>query len=152
MVVSHNRHFVTQIANKIWYIEDKEIKEYPGTYDEYEYWRKKNLAEGAPAKPEQKQQKKKEDKPVAVVHPPNDSVKLKSLEKDLKKVEDEVSLLESKKVTLENEMASPEVFGDFNKLQKVQADFKKLTYDLQKATERWETIAGEIDGLSNTQK
>ena len=42
LVVSHNRHFVTQVANKIWYIEDKQIKEYPGTFDEYEYWRKKN--------------------------------------------------------------------------------------------------------------
>src|SRR5690606_17515393 len=44
VVVSHNRHFVSQIANKIWYIEDKQIKEYPGTYEEYEYWKKKNEA------------------------------------------------------------------------------------------------------------
>src|SRR5690348_10073023 len=41
VVVSHNRHFVHQVANKIWYIEGKQIKEYPGTYEEYEYWRKK---------------------------------------------------------------------------------------------------------------
>src|SRR5687768_3976126 len=44
VVVSHNRHFISQIANKIWYIEDKKIKEYPGTYEEYEYWKKKNEA------------------------------------------------------------------------------------------------------------
>jgi ATP-binding cassette subfamily F protein 3 len=43
VVVSHNRHFISQIANKIWYIEDHQIKEYPGTYDEYEYWRKKKI-------------------------------------------------------------------------------------------------------------
>ena len=32
------QHFLTDenIANKIWYIEDHEIKEYPGTYQEYE--------------------------------------------------------------------------------------------------------------------
>jgi ATPase subunit of ABC transporter with duplicated ATPase domains len=28
VVVSHDRHFVSQVANKIWYIEDYEIKEY----------------------------------------------------------------------------------------------------------------------------
>jgi ATP-binding cassette subfamily F protein 3 len=42
VVVSHNRHFVSQIANKIWYIENHEIKEYPGTYEEYEYWKKES--------------------------------------------------------------------------------------------------------------
>ena len=63
VVVSHNRHFVSQIANKIWYIEDQHIKEYPGTYEEYEYWRKKNEANNGQAiieevkkpKPEKKQ-------------------------------------------------------------------------------------------------
>ena len=41
VVVSHDRFFVSQIANKIWWLEDGEIKEYLGTYDEYEYWRQK---------------------------------------------------------------------------------------------------------------
>ncbi len=44
VVVSHNRFFISQIANKIWYIEDHQIKEYPGTYDEFEYWRSKQKA------------------------------------------------------------------------------------------------------------
>ena len=62
VVVSHNRHFITQIANKIWYIEDKKIKEYPGTYDEYEYWRKKNETEGIKkAEPPKKEKKIKGD-------------------------------------------------------------------------------------------
>lgn len=40
VVVSHDRHFVTQVANKIWYIEDQQIREYPGDYTAYEYWLK----------------------------------------------------------------------------------------------------------------
>jgi len=38
VIVSHNRHFISQTANKIWYIENREIKEYPGTFEEFEYW------------------------------------------------------------------------------------------------------------------
>ena len=38
ILISHDRHFVSQVANKIWYIENKQIKEYPGTYEAYEYW------------------------------------------------------------------------------------------------------------------
>ena len=37
IVVSHDRYFLTQIANKIWWIEDHHVKEYPGPYEEYEY-------------------------------------------------------------------------------------------------------------------
>ena len=38
IIVSHDRHFIERIANKIWYIQDKQIKVYPGTYEAYAYW------------------------------------------------------------------------------------------------------------------
>jgi ATP-binding cassette subfamily F protein 3 len=38
ITVSHDRYFISQIANKIWWIEDDEIKEYEGTYDDWKYW------------------------------------------------------------------------------------------------------------------
>src|SRR5690606_12605254 len=44
-----------RIANKIWYIEDEQIKEYPGTYDEYEWWleeRKSRPEETGSGKPQ----------------------------------------------------------------------------------------------------
>ena len=41
LVVSHDRYFVSEVANKIWWIEDEQLKEYPGTYAEYEHWQKK---------------------------------------------------------------------------------------------------------------
>ncbi len=40
IVVSHNRHFIEKLANKIWYIEDKKIKEFPDNYEAYEFWMK----------------------------------------------------------------------------------------------------------------
>jgi ATP-binding cassette subfamily F protein 3 len=42
ILVSHDRHFVAEVATKIWYIEGNQIKEYPGTYEEYAYWQKQN--------------------------------------------------------------------------------------------------------------
>ena len=41
VLVSHDRHFVGQVATKIWYLENQQIKEYPGTYEEYAYWQQK---------------------------------------------------------------------------------------------------------------
>jgi ATP-binding cassette subfamily F protein 3 len=147
VVVSHNRHFVSQIANKIWYIEDKQIKEYPGTYEEYEYWKKKNeanLASTIESKPKQKPEKKPEEKPKS-----SPAInQLKALEKDLKKVEDQIESLQTSRTSLENEMAKPEVYSDFEKLKKIQDDFDKVRRDLDDANARWETIATAIDQLS----
>ncbi|MEO7991305.1 MAG: ABC-F family ATP-binding cassette domain-containing protein [Chryseolinea sp.] len=146
IVVSHNRHFVSQIANKIWYIEDKQIKEYPGTFDEYEYWRKKNEANGVAAKVEPVKPIKKVQEPAAPVVPNNDS-KLKSLEKELKKVEDQLAKLEAQKAEHELQMTKPEVFGDFEKIKKIQFDQKKIEKELKDVTIKWEALAVEIDSL-----
>jgi ATP-binding cassette subfamily F protein 3 len=146
VVVSHNRHFISQIANKIWYIEDKKIKEYPGTYEEYEYWRKKNEATNV-AKPEPPKKEKKA-KEESVTQPPRNDNKLKLLEKDLKAIEEEIGNLEKKRTETEEEMARPEVFGDFEKLKQVQNTFRQVENDLTAANEKWEHIATAIDELN----
>jgi ATP-binding cassette subfamily F protein 3 len=145
VVVSHNRHFVSQIANKIWYIEDKQIKEYPGTYEEYEYWRKKNEAVGdnkpVPPKP------KAEKKPEPVQATPSTINQKKSLEKDLKKVEEQVESLEKRKSEIEGEMMKPEVYSNFETLKKLQFDLDKLKKELSERNAKWEGIVNAIDGL-----
>jgi ATP-binding cassette subfamily F protein 3 len=148
VVVSHNRHFVSQIANKIWYIEDKQIKEYPGTYDEYEYWRKKNEASGLKKVEPPKAQKKAEEPKPKQTHTPSVDAKLKMLEKDLRKAEDLVTQLEGRKASIEQALATPEVFGNVEKLKSTQADFKKVQEDLAQANKKWEALAEEIDQLN----
>jgi ATP-binding cassette, subfamily F, member 3 len=146
VVVSHNRHFISQIANKIWYIEDRQIKEYPGTYEEYEYWKKKNdgsIVVQAPivkAKPE----KKRED----LTKVPQPSEGLRILEKELKKAEDLIERLQSKKTALENELASPDIYNDGSKLQATQQAFEMTVKDLRDANDEWVRIATEIDNRS----
>ena len=53
IVVSHDRYFLDNVANKIWFIEDHKIKQYPGTYAEYDEWyAKRKLQPKAEACPE----------------------------------------------------------------------------------------------------
>jgi ATP-binding cassette subfamily F protein 3 len=144
IVVSHNRHFVNQIANKIWYIEEKAIKEYPGTYDEYEYWRQQQLvANTAPAKQETKSRAEKKKK-APEGDPAN---KQKMLEKEMKKVEDEMEKLQQQKEALEIEMAKPDVFSNFNQLQALQQEFASVDQKLLVVNKQWEALAEMIDAL-----
>lgn len=145
VVVSHNRHFVSQVANKIWYIDDHKIKEYPGTYDEYEYWRKKTALEVQAQPTHVPVSKKIEPKPDK---PKGNEDKLKALNRDLKKVEDKIEKLQQEKSQIENEMAKPEVFGNFNQLQVVQHELQTVVLKLEDANRQWEQLATEIDLIS----
>jgi ATP-binding cassette subfamily F protein 3 len=145
VTVSHNRHFVNQVANKIWWIEDKQIKEYPGTYEEYEYWKKKNEESAIQAPPPVK---KAEAKPQPAPQSQNKNEKqLKALSRDLKATEELIEHLEKDKVRIENELAKQEVYSNPDKLQVLQQEFEKLNSSLQASNKKWDEIATEIDNL-----
>jgi ATP-binding cassette subfamily F protein 3 len=88
VIVSHDRHFVRQTANKIWWIEDHQIKEYPGTYDEFVKW------DAQRDHALKKEQSAKPNKPVGVKQetPRNNNT---ADDKVIKKLKKEISNLES---------------------------------------------------------
>jgi ATP-binding cassette subfamily F protein 3 len=148
VTVSHNRHFVSSVANKIWWIEDHQIKEYPGTYEEYEYWRKKNEANATPPlSPE----KKMEPKPQPVQNQENtkNEKKLKSLRQELKKTEDLIQKLEEEKKRIETELSKTEIYSNHFKLQAVQGEFEKANTAYNAANTKWEELITEIDELES---
>ncbi|MEQ8303451.1 MAG: ABC-F family ATP-binding cassette domain-containing protein [Cyclobacteriaceae bacterium] len=145
IVVSHNRHFISQVANKIWYIEDKQIKEYPGTYEEYEYWRKSNPAVNSAA-PSTTVVKKKEGQKSRPAQKNNEH-KLKTLNKELAAVEQSMEQLQEQKDKIEQEMANPAVFANFEKLNEKQREVESINQELKKTNEKWESVAMAIDEL-----
>lgn len=44
LLISHDRYFINEIAKKILYVEDKNIIEYLGNYDEYRNKKEKKLS------------------------------------------------------------------------------------------------------------
>lgn len=149
VVVSHNRHFISQVANKIWYIEDHQIKEYPGSYEEYDYWKKKKEGETkqSPEKPVAKTPAPPKEKPA----PSNgQSQSLKPLQRELEKTEQKIETLTAEKNKLEAQMTQPDVFSNYEKLQEVQQAFDKVTAQLEEANQKWEQLAIEIDEKSQS--
>ncbi len=136
VTVSHDRHFVSNVATKIWYIEDHELKEFPGPYDEYMQWQK-DRTKAAAANPAQKkealkvQPKKEEPKPAA-----------SSLSKnELNKLELQIQEVENKKKKLEEELSKPEVYSNVNKFSDANAAFEKVDKELASLYQKWETVA-----------
>ena len=44
LLVSHDRYFISRTANKIWEIDDHQIREFKGTYAEWSEWKERNVA------------------------------------------------------------------------------------------------------------
>lgn len=140
LIVSHDRHFISQIANKIWYIEDHQIKEYPGTYKEYVYWREQQEEKAQP-KAETKVKAQKQQKP----RPKTNDNELKKLKKQLSDIEKDIASLEQEVKMLEDEMAKPSVYQDHQALLEKTQTHDIAKDKLDKLNEAWAEIAEAIE-------
>ncbi|PZX61246.1 ATP-binding cassette subfamily F protein 3 [Algoriphagus ratkowskyi] len=150
VTVSHDRHFIRGVANKIWYIENHEIKEYLGTYAEYEAWRERQVEVPVVAAP--KAVKKEQQKPKVQVNNPEvqqAKKELRKLEEELDRVEKEVEKLEEKKLGLERKMADPELYSREEEAQEIQENYQGLQAALVGSNEQWELL---VDKISNLQE
>lgn len=141
VVVSHNRYFISQIANKIWYIENHEIKEYPGTYEEYDYWVRHN-PQHLPPPTKAKEEKPKKEATHGDAAP---AASLKKLNQELKTIEDRIELLEKEKVAIEAELAKPETYASVDALQKYQEKLEAVEKEMSEKNHRWEQLVDEIE-------
>ncbi len=148
VIVSHNRHFISQVANKIWYIENKVVKEYLGSYEEYEYWVKNVKSSPTQAQTDKKVEKRAKPKKSVHTASSSGSSNRSMKEKELEKVEQEIERLDLEKETLESEMSKPEVFGDHEKLAGITSDYENVKAQLENLHSQWEEIANVLDALS----
>jgi len=145
IIVSHNRHFISQVANKVWWIEDQQIKEYPGPYEEYEWWVNQNQK-----RPSSSTNKKQQNHQRKSTQPPKNNQldrDLSKLKNEMKKYEDEIEILEKEKGKLEIELSKPEIFGNTDKLFEVNQRFEKVLSQLEKLTAKWEETGSQLEQL-----
>ena len=143
VVVSHNRYFISQIANKIWYIDNHQIKEYPGTYDEYEYWRKSNdAALTPPSKAEPVKAKQAVQKSDSVSGP-----SMKKLTRQLQTTEEKIEALQNQQAKIQEEMTKPEVYSSFETLAGHESELSKIKSQMDELNTAWEKLVLEIEEL-----
>lgn len=135
VVVSHDRYFVSNIANKIWYIEDNEVKEYPGSFDEYETWMATRTTEQVPVA-------KTKEKPKPELAPIEASPKSKSTEKEIEKLEAQIMSLENELETIEHDMAALAQASQFDDLKNLELKRNEVQVKLDETTAAWELLIG----------
>ena len=173
VVVSHDRFFVSQIANKIWYIEDEQIKEFPGTFDEYEWWmeEKKQALGSSSGKQASGSKQVRSDVSVvgsssngtAVAPKPTPSLPvngrvndeerkewqrtLKKLTQQVEESETKIGQLEDRKKRLEAELADSATYGDNKLMQAKNDEYHRVKKEINQLQDQWETVMLEAEEL-----
>jgi len=147
ILVSHDRYFISRLANKIWEIDDHKIREFKGTYAEWEDWKERRAKAEAEAKKAVKVEVKPEKKEVQAVAKPvqkivsNDQKKeLQKIKNRVKQLEENLAVLKKKKITLEASLADPDIYSDKNKFIKAEADYNKAVSELNIANAEFEEV------------
>ncbi len=139
VLVSHDRYFISKLANKIWEIEDQKIVEFKGTYAEYEVWKEKKLkakAEATANAPKEASIKKVTEapKPAPVV----EKKVPQKLEHDFKKLEEQLQKLTIEKEKMEKELADPANYDDHTKFAAIESAYKTLQGNWNKVNKEYE--------------
>jgi len=140
VVVSHDRNFIRKIANKIWYIENYQIKEFLGTYDEYEIWQEERKQNTSSEPQNHKKEKEKEkNKPLVG----NEIQKnQKQQQKQLETIEARIIALEAEKKALEQQLANPDLYQQSERFEQIHKQYKNVETELAQQLQAWEMLIG----------
>ncbi|MGQ1943803.1 ribosomal protection-like ABC-F family protein [Ornithobacterium rhinotracheale] len=131
ILVSHDREFLSGLADKIVEFKDGEVKEFLGNIDEYlEYRKASNMREI-----EKVEQKKETTK----------SVEVQPERKEDKRIKNKISNLEAEIAQLEEEIANLEQkFMQENPSEEQLANYEALKNNLQEKMQNWEDLSEQL--------
>ena len=133
LFVSHDRYFIDRFATRIWMLEDGQITDFKGTYQEYQAAKERGKrAEVAPAA----QVPEKKDRPKR----PGGT---KNLEKEVNAAERAVAAAEERMYDLEQEIQ--EASADYLRLQELYEQREALEDELAHLYAEWERLAADLE-------
>lgn len=151
VVVSHDRYFVSKIANKIWWLEEGKIKEYPGTYEEYEYWKakqeelKKLAYANKPTLPKTNSSKKDE----TALDTKNTDTEIKKLKKEFAEIENKISSLKNEIQLIQQQYTLNDVITDATKMKELNVKYDAFKQDLNATEVEYERLFEKILSIEN---
>jgi ATP-binding cassette, subfamily F, member 3 len=166
VVVSHDRHFLDQVVNKVWRVEDGHVRSFIGNYSDYVWQSEHGTASRIEIKPaggnaagpqpkssggpKSKEQKRREAEernrryqegggaaPPAEVPP-------RQLQQLYERLEADILAKETRQAELERILADPEMYGDAEKARQATAAYDQVRRELAILYQRWEEVAGQL--------
>ena len=159
ILISHDRYFISQTANKIWEIVDHQIKEFKGSYAEWVEWNERMAAKqkenkgSAPSTPSPSPTPAPAPKVVTTeikAPTPNTAID-KDFQKELQKQKKRLQTLELdinntkvQKDTIEQELGNPDTYTDPAKFTTLESAYKSVQQKLATLNAEYETVFEKV--------
>jgi ATP-binding cassette, subfamily F, member 3 len=159
VTISHDRYFLDGIIDRVWEVDAGTVKEYVGSYSDYEWAKSHEEAanaaaeqESAPPKKTSSSKKDKQRKREEAEARNQRYRQLKPLQNQLKKVEQKLEAIMQEKQEVENLLADSALYEDNRKddLKKTLEQQKDLAWKEGKLTKEWDLLSEKIEGTQNT--
>ena len=140
--VSHDRHFIRNLATRILYLSEDGPEFFDGDYDYFEWKIQEKEAKFVISG------KKEEEKPKASKTHDESKQKrnrLKNLERESAKLMDEIEALGAEMKRLDEEIAKPENYSDAVRISALIADKERMEREIGEKEERWMEISEELE-------
>ena len=143
--VSHDRHFIKNLATRILYLSEDGPEFFDGDYEYFEY----KIAEKE-AKFQVKREKPQEKSRNALSHEEAKQRRnrMRSLEREVEKLSAELDMLNSEMGALDEDIAKPENYSDAVKIGKLMAKKEELQGMIDTKEEEWLTRSSELEELN----
>ena len=157
ILISHDRYFISQTANKIWEIVDHQIKEFKGTYAEWVEWnermaakQKENKGSGTAATAPTPAPAPKVATTEIKAPTPNTAID-KDFQKELQKQKKRLQTLELdinntkvQKDTIEQKLGNPDTYTDPAKFTILESEYKSVQQKLATLNTEYETVFEKV--------
>lgn len=150
LLVSHDRHFLQSVANKIWYISHGKIHEFLGGYQEFEEWQQTQSQEinhTTTNKNNPKEPSAPSDNLLRRQQVKDLQREEKRIQKHIEKLESQILDLEDQKKAIENDMATEDFFSNTTQALQSQQHYEQLQQELLRLHKQWEEHIEALEQL-----
>ena len=159
VTISHDRYFLDGIINRVWEVNDGTIKEYVGSYSDYQWAKSREaettagtLAESTASEKLSASKKDKNRKRKEAEARNQRYRRLKPLQDRLKKVEQKMKSVMQEKQTVETQLADSSLYADNRKSDRVATleRQKELAQEESALMAEWNQLSEQIEDTQNT--
>jgi len=161
LVISHDRYFIDQLVNKVWYVEDGKVETYLGNYSDYinklngkdevpvdeivSEVKEVKVKENKKEKAEQRNRLYRELQEKGVENMGNwKQLTENQLSNALRDLEKRIADYEIRKSEIEKQLHDPELFKDQEEAVQKTKDFDEMNSNLFLMYKRWDELTEHI--------
>jgi ATP-binding cassette subfamily F protein 3 len=151
--VSHDRHFLDTLAERVLEIRDGRLYDYPGNYSWFLEKREETLSrmeESASQKPDARgagSPKSREGRRLAAEEREKVLRAAREVKKELAPVEKRIEELEARQNEIDAALSDPAVLSDSARVKDLMVERSGAERELKEAYNKWEELSIRLDGV-----